>query len=887
MVPRRAKTLLRLTARLVPRHRRARWHEEWEAELASRPRTRIDTWRRALGAPRDAFTLRRLARADRHRGRWAEAMFTDLRYTVRLLARSPAYLVTVVLGLGIGLAASIGMTSVLVALFFGDPVGAQDRPSLARVRAWTTTADAPRPERVVTFSREEFDLIRRQAAPTMDIAALGPWRVTLRRDQQVGSVEGRFVSGNFFPTLRTTPAAGRLLNPDDDRADSSAVVLGYQLWQNWFQGRADALGTTLLVGDRRMQIVGVLPDRFDNGMSVVAPPERDFAQVWLPMALADSWTLGSPVGGGYAVPEAGNRWLSLSARLPPDMSRQQAEAHMAPAARALETGVTALASSQTRVDIQLYDQAFTAASADPWFVPTVIAVFMSGPLCLLMIGCANVANLRLARATARRHEWSVRLSLGATRGRLIRLLAIEAIIVSGLALGAGLVGSRALVNWFAAPLLAMPVRIDAAVVLLSLALASGVVFLSGLAPAWLATRRTAAAGLSQSTRAGGTHSKLRSSLVILQFALSVLALAIGALFARSLQATVAAAPATLEQLLTANFDLGSPGFDDARAARFMTQLSQRLDADARFATWAIAGSPVTGGPDLILGRADGSGRRLVRSNRVSPEWFDVASLRPLAGRTFGSGDAGVAVLNEAAARQLLSGEPAVGGMLSLQRSSDRSDRQLIQVVGVVPDSLRERMNVLEPEATIYLPLEEGPLMKFNVITRVDRPGELQGELLRLVGDVDPMMPWTQIAPASALIDAWSLDTRRITEAIGFLATVSLLLATAGLFAVMAYSVSLRTREIGIRMALGARVADVRRLVIRQALLLAAIGALAGLAAALPLAALIRGAFMGISPFDPLALGPVILILFGSAVAAAALPAQRAATADPAKVLRAE
>lgn len=442
-------------------------------------------------------------------------------------------------------------------------------------------------------------------------------------------------------------------------------------------------------------------------------------------------------------------------------------------------------------------------------------------------------------------------------------------------------------TWFAAPLLFMPVRIDAAVVLLSLALASGVVFLSGLAPAWLATRRAAAAGLSQSTRGGGTHSKLRSSLVILQFALSVLALAIGALFARSLQATVAAAPPTFEHVLTADFDLGSQGFDEARAARFMTQLSQRLDADARFATWAIARSPVTGGPHLILGRADGSGRRSFRSNRVSPEWFDVAGLRPLAGRTFRPGDAGVAVLNESAARQLLPGEPAVGGILSLQASSNRRDRQLIQVVGVVPDSLRERMNVLEPEATIYLPLEEGPLMRFNVITRVDRPAELQEELLRLVGGVDPMMPWTQIAPASALIDAWSLDTRRITEAIGFLATVSLLLATAGLFAVMAYSVSLRTREIGIRMALGARVADVRRLVMGQAVRLATIGAVAGLAAALPLAALIRGAFMGISPFDPLALGPVILILFGSAVAAAALPAQRAATVDPAKTLRAD
>jgi ABC-type antimicrobial peptide transport system permease subunit len=150
-----------------------------------------------------------------------------------------------------------------------------------------------------------------------------------------------------------------------------------------------------------------------------------------------------------------------------------------------------------------------------------------------------------------------------------------------------------------------------------------------------------------------------------------------------------------------------------------------------------------------------------------------------------------------------------------------------------------------------------------------------------------MMPWTEVAPASALIDAWSLDTRRITQAIGFLATVSLLLAAAGLFAVMAYSVSLRTREMGIRMALGARVVDVRRLVIRQALVLAAVGALAGLAAALPLAAVIRGAFMGISPFDPLALGPVILILFAAAVAAVALPAHRAATADPAKALRAE
>ncbi len=832
----------------------------------------------------------------------------DVRHSVRLIAKAPGHVLMVVASLSIGLTATIVALAVINAILRGEPAGVRDRQSLARVEARFDAGGnyrAPREE----FSRDDFDVLQRTLPPSRSrlghhspsesegdggidaIAASGAMKLTIRLGDQTDSVMGGFVSGNYFAVLGTRPAAGRLLMPDDDRVDADAAVISYDFWQKHFQGRHDALGQQLVAGDRVVQIVGVTPAGFkpDKTFPVVQRPDPlNTSQVLLPLSLSRVWP---------GAPAASAGWLTLAARLKPGVTRTDAQADLRSAAPALEAANPAIGRD---LEFLLTDFVLGRSADRPGEIATSMAILLGGPLILLAIGCANVANLRLARSTRRTHELAVRLALGAGRARLVRLLLIEAALVALVSMAVSWAAARIVVHQYSGMLLLVTVPFDAGVLAGAAIVAAIVIVFSGLAPAWLVTRRSTLHSLKQTAQAGGlAHSKLRSTLVVVQVACSIVILAIGSLFVRSLQTVSAARTDVIDHLLLARIDLASQGHDAASASHFASTLLDRLQRDSRFDGAGIGTAELFRGESVrirLVGTNDEIGRGFGTSH-VTPGWFGAMHLRPLSGRLLAANDrTEVAVVNETAAQLLTSTGSPVGMTVSVQRYRSiagalraRSDTVLADIVGVVPDSVRYPNRPLRAVPSIYFPMSaisEFPTV-FTLFARTAHPAELAPELSRLITETDRRVPWTRVEPASAIFAAESSPTRSLAVGVGSSGVVALALAAAGLFAMLAYSVSLRSREIGIRMALGAAPHRVTRMVLRQALVVTLVGIAAGYALALPIANAIQSVFLGISPFDPIALAPVALALLMTAFVAAAVPARRAASVDPVAILRSE
>ena len=891
-----ARAIVRIAAWLAPSAIRARWREEWLGEIESQKadgKTQKIVWA-ALGAPRDAVATRRLHHESR-RGA-ASGFANDLRHSLRLIVRSPGHVAMVVASLGVGLTAMIVAIAVLSAIFRGEPPGVLDRQTLTRVEARFNAGGglrAPRDE----FSRHDLEVLQ-QSLPhprshVDQVAASGALKVTIRIGDGVESVVGRFVSGNYFEVLGTRPAAGRLLTPADDRLDADVAVISYDFWQQLFQGRLDAIGQRFVAGNRVVQIVGVTPAGFNPYRFAPVVQRADpvsTARIILPLSLARGWP-GSPASG--------DAWLTLAARLRPGGSRHAGQEELQPAARALEAVNPAIG---RELELMLNDFVLGRWAGDPDEVASVMAVLLTGPLILLAIGCANVVNLRLARATRRTHELAVRLALGASRARLVRLLLIEAGAIALVALTASWAAARTIVHHYGGTLLLVSVPFDDAVLASAIIVGVIVILFSGLAPAWLVTRRATVHRLKQTAQAGGlAHSRLRATLVVVQVALSIVVLAIGSLFARSLHTVNSARAAILDQLLVARLDLASQGYESPAAAQFARTLQARLKIDSRFTAVGIATAELFGGESVRIrpaGSADEIRRGIVTSH-VTPEWFDSMNLRALSGRLFASHDrGGVAIVNETTARLLTQGGSPVGLTISVQRFRRVAGAVVtrseivpvpVDIIGVVPDSVRRPDRPLNAVPWMYFPLDaltEFPTV-FTVFARTAQPDELAPDLSRLISDTDRRGPWTRVQTAAEIFSTETGPARSLAAGVGSSGLVALALAATGLFAVLAYTVSLRSREIGIRMALGAAPRRVTALVLRQAFRLTLTGILSGYALALPLAHTIRGVFLGVSPFDPIAMVPVALALLLTAFIAAAVPARRAASVDPVAVLRAE
>ena len=804
---------------------------------------------------------------------WLDSLWQDIRYSARGLVRSPGYIAANIVGLGVGLTAAIVMLSVLNTVFHGSPIGIEDRDSLARVAV--TFVDSRGSNYSATA--QQVQEIRGTSAAITDIALMSVVKLTLKHADEIASVPGAVVSDSFFQVLRTTPAAGRLLTAADDQPGTDGVVLGFKTWQLWFGGSPAAIGEVVMIGDRPVRIVGVAPDRFSGTGRWVAggtePP-----QVWIPMSLAAEL----PSVATWYVPV-------ITARLAPGATHEQALAEL----RARTSGMKSdEITGPQRVDVRVMDFVIGEMGENGWFVAAFVAVLMIVPALLLLLGCANVANLRLARTTARARELSVRVALGASRKQLVRLILTEAALVGAGVLVASWVGTQLLVWQIGRAFLNIPVKIDPAVVAFSVGLAAAVVGLSGLVPAWVVTGRAVASGLKQTAQAGGlSHARMRRTLVVAQVSISVLLLSLGLLLLRSFQ-TREEAVRDPGPVVMADLDLKSQGLDTVGATSFAAALSDRLLADARIVSVGFSEFPFLRSRTALIRVADRTPPRALyaTANRVTPDWFEAIALPATTGRLFRESDgADVAVISESTARSLApTGSPI--GMEITVSGIERATQAAYHVIGIVPDGAAPTMIPQLTIGSIYVPLPSQIPLAFTVFVRAHSTDEAAGlvkPVNQAIAGAASSMPWTKVTTAADAIDERNADSLSLAFMVSSAGVVALLLSAGGLFAVMSYAVSLRTHEIGVRVALGGRSSDLAKLVLREAIQLTAFGAAIGLAISIPLAFVIRSALYGVSPLDPLALAGTIGLLLLTAVAASAAPAFRAANTSPLVALRAE
>ncbi|HKV98984.1 MAG TPA: ABC transporter permease [Vicinamibacterales bacterium] len=878
-----ARLVVRTSAWMAPQHLRDRWREEWLGEIEANATGHL---RYATGAPWDALSARWTSRSEpAARGAWRSGWSSDVRQTLRSLQRSPGHVALVVVCLGIGLAASIAIFSIVNSLLFGEQAGIRDRRSIIRVYLGHDLAEGResvgRGEVVAAdpLSRDDFEILHDHGPALTGLSAEGDLSMAVVVNGNASGYVGALVSGNYFAVLGTEPQLGRLLTADDERAGAPVVVISDYLWHTMLDGRSDVVGQSLSVSGRPLTIVGIAPVRFTGIQPVdVGESLATGLQLWLPLSLARSWP-------GVPAPDAA--WLSGIARLAPLATRADAEAQLQIAAHRVEQAFPA---TRPNARIVVRPHGFGPGDA-PTEVLLIVALFLSVPLSVLAIGCANVANLQLARGTDRARELAVRLSLGATRWQVIRLLTLESVVLAGAAVAFGAAGAVVALR-LTGDFLPLAIPFDWRVAGFALTVAAAVTIATGIAPAWLVLRRAIATGLGHSARIGGpAHARLRSALVVLQVALSLALLFMGALFTRSLTALNGNISSLAREIVVTDLDLRlSAGYSPARARQFVGELTARASQDSRIAAAGFADFRPSGGEVVFSRPSTPTEREGVLGGRVTPGWFDVMRARVLAGRVLTSADAGapVAVVNATLAGRLAkSGGEVVGSTLSLLPSHRESKDPAIplQIVGVIADPMDYPDKHKEP--AMYLPMPSEPPTSLVCVVRAPDSAAATADLRQIMMSIDPELAWTRSDTIAARIAREISPLRYVALSVGAFGSLALILALTGLYAVLAYVVSLRRREIGVRVAIGAEPRHVMTLVIWQSVRLVAIGGGVGLALVLPLAFSLRVALFGISPVEPFALFPTLAALGVVAMLAAVVPARRAARIDPVRALRDE
>jgi len=889
--------LIALVGVIVPRRLRANWRQEWEAELRHREAMLAEWDRLDWGAKLDL--LRRSASAFWDEvwlqpKRLEDEMFQDLRFGARMLLKSKGFTLVAVLTLALGIGANTAIFSVVNAVLL-QPLRLKDADSIVDVRPYT-----PRDLRAAAFSYPDYLDLRNLSAATVDLFAatginlvLGPVLGTTpgtsgaergaRVESEAEDLRGLLVSGTYFSALGGKALLGRLLTEEDDRAPGAhpVVVLSHGFWQRRFGAAPDVVGRTILLNAHSFTVVGVAEPSFVG-------PERETPDVWAPLLMNDQLDTGE-----NPLSERNSIWLGVMGRLQPGVSRQQAEAALEIAFSQLKPGRPEFFPSP---HIKLYPASLLSPYARQ-ILTKVAGVALGAVTLVLMIACLNVAGLMLARMAARQREIAVRLSLGASRGRLLRQLFTESLLLAGLGGLAGLLISRWAAQALSIPLAKFMSRgadLDWRVIAYTLGVSILTAVVIGLLPALRTTRfnlvlalKREGAGFNQ----GMARFRFRSALVVGQIAISLVLLAGAGLFARALLRAMTIDPGfEIKNLSTVEFKLQALGYDETRAAQFHRDLEERLAAIpiVKEVVW-VGIAPLGGnirsssyGPD---GRKplEREAEVMASNNTVSSNYFAALGVPLLLGRTFTEQEARVeapvVIISESLARRHWPGENPIGKYLWFEDSAK-------EIVGVAKDTRNTDLDVAD-EPYIYLPLPFKDRRGLRLLVKSDAASGALAESLRAtVRSLDPKQK-IEIRQLADVVKG-SLGPLRLGATLASLfGALALALAAMGLYGVMAYAVGRRTHEIGVRMALGARGVDVLRLVLRQGLLLVIIGVSLGLAISVVATRVLRAALYGVSPTDPLAFAAITSLLGIVALLACYLPARRATKVDPMVALRHE
>jgi predicted permease len=823
-----------------------------------------------------------------------ESLWQDIRYGARTLHKNPGFTAVAVLALALGIGANTAIFSLIDKLLWRQlPVNDPERLVLL-------SAESVSPRFLNTiFSYPDYKDYRDGNNVLAGLIAFRDVDASVGEGEGAERVGGELVSGNYFDVLGVRPERGRFLRPDDDGApgQNPVVVLSHGLWQRRFGADPNIVGKTVTLAGAGYTVVGVAPKEF-GGMALERP-----ARFWVPLAMEPQLT-GETM---FARDKRGAAWLRLAGRLKPGVSLEQARAGLDLLARQVREAHT----PESDRGLPFYERRMLLEPGGGGI--SILRRDLSKPLelllatvgLILLVACANVANLLLARAAARRKEIAVRLALGAGRARLVRQLLTESLLLAAAGGTAGLLFAE----WLNGLLLTYnPYRIDLAQTtfaagpdarVLSFTLAvsalSGVVF--GLVPALQSSRPDLVPALKGETTAGRGAARLgpRGPLVVLQVALSLVVLVGAGLLVRSLRNLFAIDPGfRTARVLLVPISLDSKNYDEGRAREFLRELDERLRAlPGVEALSAATVTPMGGGvftrSITVEGYTPQPGENVgVDANEVGPGYHELMGIPLAAGRGFTEQDrAGaprVAVINEAMARQYLPGQNPLGKRLFLGRGSAP-----LEIVGVARDSKYHSLTE-SPTPHLDTPILQDPYAYRYVVVHVRAKGDAAALLAEVRREVKALDPTLSLAGAGTLADELgnSLAASRMAATLTTLfGLVALVLAAVGLYGSISYTVAQRTREIGIRIALGARPRDVLALVVGRGLLLVAAGAGAGLAAALALTRLASGLLYGVSATDPLTFVSVALLLAAVTFAACLIPARRAAKVDPLVALRYE
>ena len=814
------------------------------------------------------------------------AVFRDIRYAVRLLGRNPMFTLVAALSLALGIGANAALFNLFNGLLWKPlPVDAPDR--LIKIYSRSATAafyDAfSWPEYRDYAADKSFDGV---AAYTITELALAT------RAQEAVRIYGEAVSGNYFSVLRPRIQLGRGFRADEGQlvGRDPIVVIGDRLWRRRFGGDPGIVGRTVMLNNRALTVVGVAAPEFRGVFAIYFAPD-----VWVPITMLPQLVDGYAEG----LESRDNREFRIVGRLKPDESIDQARAAASTIASRLEAaypksnkGIRALVFREidTRPEVEISSESNGIA-----------LLFMGVTGLVLLIACANVANLLLARSGARRKEIAMRAALGAGRLQIVRQLLIESILLSLVAGGLGLaLGSLAtrLVGSFELPTdipLVFDFGVDLRVVLFTVAtsLAAGIAF--GLFPALRASRGDLVPALkSGPTRATiGRRFSLTDGLVVIQVSASLVLLIVAGLSLRSIGgARTIDAGFRTEHRVRFSFSPNLVGYSDARAVEFYRALMPRIRElpsieSATIARWVPLDFEGNGGDIVVEGRSSGDGRVQVGASTVDEEYFRCLGTKVVRGREFTARDTAtsrpVVIVNETLARRVWPGQDPLGRRLQW----DVPDGPFLEVVGVAADG-KYRLLTESPRPYIFLPYSQHPRPRLTIVASYR--GDL-ASTLKAFGDtvksIDPAMPIFETKTMDQHMDRAMLAPRLSAAVAGPAGLLAALIAAIGLYGVMAYSVSRRTQEIGIRVAIGATPAAVLRLVARQGFALAGIGIAIGLVVAFLSSRVVSILLFGVTPTDPIVFVGVPLLLAIVAAVASYIPARRALRIDPLVALRQE
>jgi putative ABC transport system permease protein len=806
--------------------------------------------------------------------RWLEDALADARYALRWLRGSPAFTFVAVVTLGVGIGATTATFTVVNAVLL-RPLPYPDAEELAIIYAQNRERDARR----VNISYTDYQTYRRELRSFERLGIFNWNDNTISGDgAQAERVAGAEVDANLFPVLGVEPLLGRgVLAEEEIEGRDHVVVLGYGLWQRRYGGDRDILGRTITVNGQPHVVIGVMPPGFQFPYS---------GEVWRPMAPDE----------GY-LPRS-NRFLAGAVgRLREGVTREQAAAELARVSHELQR---AFPDSNTG-----WEGEYVALREDLFGLlrPAMIIVLAAAGLVLLIV-CGNVANLLLARGAGRARELAVRAALGARRGRLLRQLLTESVVLTSCGGILGIVvayGGVTVLRGFLTDRIPAFISItpDMRVYGFAVATTAFVALVAGILPALRATRVNAQVVVKESARStiGPQAARVRAALVISEVALAVVLLVGAALLVRSMNALTGIDTGfQSENILTARYSLPSSRYDtDERRMLFQAALLERLGAQpgvvqvgaaqgTPFSGWNVGTSyQVEGEPPAPAGNAP-----IVHFQSVTPEFFDVLGVPLVRGRmlaaTDGPNSPAVAVVNESFAARHFPGRDPIGKRFRL---CCRVDEPWLTIVGVVTDyrhyELREPMGV-----AVYLPYAQEVRWQMTLAIRTaGPPADMIPVLRRVLAELDPDVPAFSVETLDEVLARETWVQRVSRDVLAAFAATAALLAMIGLYGVISYSVARQRHELGIRLALGAAPRRVLRLVVRQGLLLALFGIAIGWGAARLCTRLLRQLLFEVQAADAATFVIVPIVVAALAGLAAFIPARRAAATDPIIALRAE